>query len=144
MRLTSTVKIEALSNISLAYQPLPSKQSSESWMVSRVLPRLKPLGYRYFPTYPRFSDPAQHMYIGGWAQLSPQGLGQAHPDRPGDENHCRSSDSPLTFSLSLTVLCMVIGKRLGPRSNLLQIIRSPDESEILLLNRDGEEHTAVP
>ncbi|KAJ6858165.1 hypothetical protein NC652_040660 [Populus alba x Populus x berolinensis] len=61
-----------------------------------------------------------------------------------DENHCRSSDSPLTFSLSLTVLCMVIGKRLGPRSNLLQIIRSPDESEILLLNRDGEEHTAVP
>ncbi|KAJ6925669.1 hypothetical protein NC651_010165 [Populus alba x Populus x berolinensis] len=62
----------------------------------------------------------------------------------GDENHCRSSDSPLTFSLSLTVLCMVIGKRLGPRSNLLQIIRSPDESEILLLNRDGEEHTAVP
>ncbi|KAJ6935736.1 hypothetical protein NC652_010687 [Populus alba x Populus x berolinensis] len=56
----------------------------------------------------------------------------------------RSSDSPLTFSLALIVLCMVIGKRLGPRSNLLQIIRSPDESEILLLNRDEEEHTAVP
>ncbi|KAJ6929058.1 hypothetical protein NC652_013047 [Populus alba x Populus x berolinensis] len=46
MRFTSSVKIEALSNISLAYQPLPSKQSSESWMVSRVLLRLKPLGYR--------------------------------------------------------------------------------------------------
>ncbi|KAJ6935735.1 hypothetical protein NC652_010686 [Populus alba x Populus x berolinensis] len=117
MRLTSSVKIEALSNISLTYQPLPSKQSSESWMVSRVLPRLKPLGYRYFPTYPRFS---------------------------GTKTIGRSSDSPLTFSLALTVLCMVIGKRLGPRSNLLQIIRSPDESEILLLNRDEEEHTAVP
>jgi len=49
MRLTSSVKIEALSNISLAYQPLPSKQSSESWMVSRVLPMLKPLGYHYSP-----------------------------------------------------------------------------------------------
>ncbi|KAJ6917994.1 hypothetical protein NC651_012260 [Populus alba x Populus x berolinensis] len=55
MRLTSSVKIEALSNISSAYQPLSSKQSNESWMVSRVLPRLKPLGYHYFPTYPRFS-----------------------------------------------------------------------------------------
>ncbi|KAJ6958076.1 hypothetical protein NC653_039895 [Populus alba x Populus x berolinensis] len=139
MRLTSSVKIEALSNISLAYQPLPSKQSNESWMVSRVLPRLKLLGYRYFPTYPRFSDPAQHMYIGGWAQptgAGPSPSGSARVTGPSqDENHCRSSDSPLTFSLSLTVLCMVIGKRLGPRSNLLQIIRSPDESEILLMNR---------
>jgi hypothetical protein len=53
MRLTSSVKIEALSNISSAYQPISSKQSSESWMVSRVLPRLKPLGYRYSPTYPK-------------------------------------------------------------------------------------------
>jgi hypothetical protein len=50
MRLTSSVKIEALRNISLAYQPLPSKQSNENWIVSRVLPRLKPLGYCYFPT----------------------------------------------------------------------------------------------
>jgi hypothetical protein len=53
IRLTSSVKIEALSNISSAYQSFPSKQSSESWMVSRVLPRLKPLGYRYSPTYPK-------------------------------------------------------------------------------------------
>jgi hypothetical protein len=30
MRLTSSVKIEALSNIKSAYQPLLSKQSSES------------------------------------------------------------------------------------------------------------------
>jgi len=49
MRLTTSVKIEALSNISLAYQSLSSKQSSESWMVARVLPRLKPLGYRTPP-----------------------------------------------------------------------------------------------
>jgi hypothetical protein len=34
MRFTSSVKIEALSNIRLMYQPLSSKQSSESWMVS--------------------------------------------------------------------------------------------------------------
>jgi hypothetical protein len=49
MRLTSSVKIEALSNISSAYQPLPSKQSSESWMVSRVLPRLKAIGVPLLP-----------------------------------------------------------------------------------------------
>jgi len=51
MRFTSSVKIEALSNISSAYRPLSSKQSCESWIVSRALPRLKPLGCRYSSTY---------------------------------------------------------------------------------------------
>jgi hypothetical protein len=51
MRFSSSVKIEALSNISSAYQPLSSKQSCESLIVSRALPRLKPLGCRYSSTY---------------------------------------------------------------------------------------------
>jgi len=34
MRFTSSVKIEALSNISLTYRLLSSKQSCESWIVS--------------------------------------------------------------------------------------------------------------
>ena len=54
MRFTSSVKIEALSGIKLVYRPLSSKQSSESWIVSRVLLGLKSLGYRYFSTYPKF------------------------------------------------------------------------------------------
>ena len=33
MRFTSSVKIKVLSNISLAYRPLSSKQSCESWIV---------------------------------------------------------------------------------------------------------------
>jgi hypothetical protein len=51
MGFTSNVKIKALSNISSAYQPLLSKQSCESWIVLRALPRLKPLGCRYSSTY---------------------------------------------------------------------------------------------
>ena len=44
IRLTRSVKITALSNIRLAYQLLPCKQSSKSWIILYVLPRLKPLG----------------------------------------------------------------------------------------------------
>jgi hypothetical protein len=51
MRFTSSMKIEALSNISSAYRPPSSKQSYESWIVSRALPRLKSLGCRYSSTY---------------------------------------------------------------------------------------------
>jgi hypothetical protein len=51
IRFTSSVKIEALINISSAYQPLSSKQSCESLIVSQTLPRLKPLGCRYSSTY---------------------------------------------------------------------------------------------
>ena len=51
MRFSSSVKIEVLSNISSAYQPLSSKQLCETWIVSRALPRLKPLGCHYSSTY---------------------------------------------------------------------------------------------
>jgi len=51
MRFSSSVKIETLSNINSAYRPLSNKQSCESWIVSRALPRLKPLGCRYSSTY---------------------------------------------------------------------------------------------
>jgi len=51
MRFTSSVKIEALNNISSAYRPLSNKQSYESWIVSRALPRLKPLECHYSSTY---------------------------------------------------------------------------------------------
>ena len=54
IRFISSVKIKALSNISLAYRPLLRKQSRESRIVSRALPRLKPLRCRYSSTYFKF------------------------------------------------------------------------------------------
>jgi len=51
MRFSSSVKIEALSNISSAYRPLSSKQSCENWIVSQALPMPKPLGCRYSSAY---------------------------------------------------------------------------------------------